>query len=312
MLLVNNKIKEKLLGRHSLPSSSTTSLLSKTEQNRITLSFPKKIEGIYLDDHYNKVLLQVRISIIFGIIFYCAFAALDRVLLSDPSTRLLFWNIRFGIVAPVALLLFFFSFSPHYKKYMQASLAALVIVSGLGIVAMIVKAPIQPGSFNVNAAYYAGLILVFMFGYTFLTLRFVWATFAGWVIVACYEVGATVFSTTPFEIFINNNFFFISANLIGMLACYSIEAYSRRDFVLARLLEDEKEKVKHINLDLENRVQKRTAQLKETNEDLVREMEERKKAEKKLLQSQKMQAIGTLAGGIAHDFNNILTAIIGY
>ncbi|MHC1729101.1 MAG: PAS domain S-box protein [Syntrophobacteraceae bacterium] len=47
-------------------------------------------------------------------------------------------------------------------------------------------------------------------------------------------------------------------------------------------------------------------------EGTAKDITERKVLEDRLIQVQKMQAIGTLAGGIAHDFNNILAPIIGY
>jgi len=74
---------------------------------------------------------------------------------------------------------------------------------------------------------------------------------------------------------------------------------AQREVVARKAAEDS---LRRLNETLERLVEERTAAL-------LREVEERRRAEEALRQGEKLQAIGQLTGGIAHDFNNIMQVV---
>ncbi len=219
--------------------------------NRLTLKFTgvdAALEEKFIDHYFESVLGITRFSLFVGMIFYAAFGILDALVL--PEVMYKTWFVRYAVVCPLVLGVFLFSYQKSYKKYWQPSLVFIIFSAGLGIIYMIVVAPLRSGYL-----YYAGLLLVILFCYTFFRTRFIWATITCWSLVLIYGIVALWVVPTPIKIIINNNFFFIATNIAGMFACYSIEYHERRNFYLISLLGEEKKKVRKTNELLHEKVQ---------------------------------------------------------
>ena len=225
--------------------------------NKITLAFSKVDEQLFLKKYFSDSIFQFRVAFILVIILYGSFGYLDSRIV--PEYASVFHAIRFLFVIPILIIVFLLSFTPVFQKVWQMLLLISVIAGGIGISIMTMFAP-------ENYTYYAGMMLVFSAGYFFIKLRFLLATIAGWSILVIYNIGAIYYTRTPDELLINNNFFFISANLIGMFAAYNIEYYTRRNFFLSKKLDNERLLVIDANKNLEKTVEERTKELLKAKE----------------------------------------------
>jgi signal transduction histidine kinase len=214
------------------------SLVNEAAVKPLKLRFPGKLEDLFREDYYYKSLNQLRFGIALGTSLFAAFGVLDALIY--PEVKALTWFVRYAVVCPVCLVVLLCTYSRRFKPYMQPAVLAAVLVSGSGIVAMmvLVRSPI-------NYFHFAGLLLVLMYSFTFSKLRFGYTTLAAWTIVAVYEVAALRIMHTPVHVFLNDNFFYVSANLIGMFSSYHRELYMRKDF-LQNLTVKELEEKNHL------------------------------------------------------------------
>jgi hypothetical protein len=194
------------------------------------LRFGDDLEPDFTKCHREHSLPFARFALILAVLLYALFGILDFFIVPDAARWI--WLIRYAIFCPAALIVLGLTFTRWFKPVMQPILAGVAALAGLGIVAMIAIAHPSAGYL-----YYAGLLLVIPWAYSVLQLRFSYATRACLAIIIGYEIVAVWLEPTPIQILINNNFFLLSAVIIGMVAGYTIERGLRTDFLQRRLIE---------------------------------------------------------------------------
>lgn len=205
--------------------------LNKPRMNILTLRFSDDaVEQTFLDDYYAITLKRIRFGLIVGASLYALFGVLDGLII--PEAKNTAWLIRYGIICPYFIAFYLFTYSSVFKRIIQVAIALTIFIAGMGIIVMLAVAGV-PGKY----IYYSGLILVIMFAYTFVNLRIVYSTAVSWLLVVIHGMVSYGDAQVNFPIFLNNNFFFVAANIIGMFAGYMMELSARRNFIQMRVIE---------------------------------------------------------------------------
>ena len=280
--------------------------------NKHILSFvDKRIENKFKEYYFKKSIINLRYSLLIVMLIYSAFGYIDYY--SSPEFITTFFTIRFLIVLPVIVFVFFYSFHAYFKKIWQILLAISYFIAGIGIIFMLLKAPD-------NILYYGGMLLVFMGGFFFINLRFYAAFIPSILLIISYNLLTFIYHTVfdiSFLYIISTNAFYISANVIGLIALYNMEVLKRMDFYKRHLLIRKQNEITLINQDLEYKVNERTKLLRERNAKLRDEMDKRQKVKDKLVIAKKKAEENNrlktaFLNNMSHEIRTPLNSILGF
>jgi diguanylate cyclase (GGDEF)-like protein len=212
----------------------------------LTLRFDDpETERAFIRQLLPRLRLQGRAAIVVGVIVYFVYGALDHLFV-PPHQLGLVWVIRM-LALTIPLVVLALSFTPVFEKANQFLLALVGLSAALGLIAMLWHLPLES-----SAYYYPGLMLATFYTYNLVGARFIQALGINVFVLLLYNLLFGYVRAYPEPILLSENFFMISANLIGGAAGYLVE-YQRRQLFL-REMQLDKERRLHLQRSLHDRL----------------------------------------------------------
>lgn len=195
-----------------------------------TLHFRSRmVERRYTYDNMSKELSLIRLALFSAAMLYGVFSWLDYYMM--PHDYLRIWYIRI-VVCALLLVAFASTYGPAYfYRYSQIVLSFCMAICGIGIILMLAIAP-SP----VNEIYYAGLIMVVIYGAILVRLGFINSAVISLLLICAYQYVSIYVNPIPIHALIPNTFFLMLASMMGLFGGYIQELFVRRNWASTQMI----------------------------------------------------------------------------
>jgi hypothetical protein len=215
--------------------TATEEFLAEITRRAGVVPFPDgAVERAYRRDYLVRSIRPVRAALLLAIGLFALFSLLDPYV--SPATVAHVRLVRLGIACPVLAALLAFTWSRHFQHWFVPSQTFAVIFGGASLVYLGTL-----GTREFQDAQVIGLLLAIVWAHSVSRLPFVFASLSSIVISLLYVIVELQLQRLSPIVLVNNAFFIASANLIGMIASYTLETGYRRDFQQRSMLDDRRQ-----------------------------------------------------------------------
>ena len=219
-----------------------------------TLRFPAPLERKFAAQYNQQAVPFVRVVLLVGFGVVAAFGTLLFGLTPRPDP-LLWW--QYGFVCPVMLLLFGLTFWRGFPRIIQYCIGGGLLTNSLGFILLYAFLPPEslPPELRLDDPTRLHLLnsrfcLYLTAAYGLARLRFVPSVTVGWTLLAVHVACVELRLPLPNETRVNALAVLGAFTIVGMLTSYFNERSARRDFLLAQLLGEERDRSEELLLNI--------------------------------------------------------------